>query len=487
MGMAVKPLVVGIPAHWGTVMPPLQHSAYGAAVLENQFESLVRQGKNGLIEPCLASSWEISPDRRIVRFKIDTKRHFSDGSPLRAIDFKRSWEEGLRLVPKSNNSSIADALDRLKGFAGLAKTGAIEGVRVVGDDTLELEYDRPLRPTIEYLADGRYAAYKLVDGLPIGTGPYVMKEEGQALLLTPNEHYRGSEPRFPEARIVVAAPETAEAKLRSGELDALIFAERFNLPGCAGTSGDVRCVFGQESSHLVINVNGLAGRFFQDHKHRLALQALIQQKLEESGLPERLKADHLSRDPQTFLPFQAGRLSEPEATRLVQEGQRHIPELIKASKRHPIYLVSGRELAWLIALLQDAGVTVAAKSGTIEFSQVLEMIYKTHEPDLIYGSFSVNNSDPDGLYHNLGRQGAIYSPMAERASVQDLFEAGRAIMSQELLAPHYEKTARAILAEVPNVHLGFTPCGVAYSPNRVTVSDNFVNRNTNQITIFEPR
>lgn len=487
MTMAVKPLIVGIPAHWGTIMPPLQHSAYGAAVLDNQFESLVRQGKKGLIEPLAAVSWEISPDRRLVRFKIDISRRFSDGSPLRAADYKRSWEDGLRMAAKSKNSSIVDALDRLKGFAAFAATGSIEGIRAIGDDTLELEYDRPLRPAVEYLADGRYAAYKMAGGLPIGTGPYIMREEGQELFLTPNKHYGGSEPRFSEARIVVAPPGAAESRLRAGELDALLFAEKFNLPGCDGSSEGVRCVFGQESAHLVVYLNGLAGRLFQNHDLRLAMQALIGQKLAESGLPADLKADHLSRDDQSFLPFQAGRLPEPEAARLIEEGRAHVPALIAASKLRPIRLVSGRECGWLVNLLREAGVTLEAGSGKIDFSKLLGMVYKTHEPDLVYIGYSVNNSDPDGLYHNLGRKGAIFSPMGERETVQDLFESGRAIMSQALLAPHYEKTARAILKEVPYVHLGYTPCGVAYRPNRVKVSDNFVNRNTNQITIFEPR
>lgn len=484
--MVVKPLVVGIPSHWGTIVPPLQHSAYGAAVLDNQFESLVRQGKKGLIEPHAALSWEVSPDRRLIRFKIDTSRRFSDGSPLRAIDFKRSWEDGLRMAAKSNNSSLADALDRLRGFSQFSKTGVIEGIRAIGDDVLELEYDRPLRPAVEYLADGRYAAYKAADGLLIGTGPYVMKEEGQQLFLTPNKHYGGSEPRFSEARIVVAAPETGAARLRVGELDALLFAEKFNIPDCGGT-GDIRCVYGQESAHLVVYLNGLAGRLFQDPKHRLAAQALILRSLKDSGLPETLKADHLTPDSQSFLPFQAGRLPEAEAARLVEDGRVHLPGLIAASKRTPLHLVSGRDCEWLISLLRDAGVVVAEKSGKIEFPKILEMVYKTQAPDVVFIGFSVSNSDPDGLYHNLGRQGAIYSPMEERATVQDLFETGRAIMSQPLLAPHYEKTARAILAEVPYVHLGYTPCGVAYSPGRVRVSESFVNRNTNQITIFEPR
>lgn len=154
-----RKLTVGIPGHWGTVMPPLQHSAFGFAVIVNQFEPLVRRGKNGVIEPLAARAWEADRDFRVLRFSIDTDRRFSDGSTLTAQDFKRSWEDGLRMDPKSLNKSVADALFNVKGFADLGQRGTIEGIRVLGKDLLEVEFDRPVRMAVEYLAGARFAAY----------------------------------------------------------------------------------------------------------------------------------------------------------------------------------------------------------------------------------------------------------------------------------------------------------------------------------------
>jgi len=488
MASDVRPLVVGIPNHWGTVIPPLQHSVTGAAVLDNQFEPLVRQGKNGLIEPFAASSWEVSPDHRVVRFKIDTTRRFSDGSHLRAADFKRSWEDGLRMAAKSDNSSVADALDHLKGFAGFSAKGTIEGIRVLGDDSLELEFDRPQRLSIEHLAGMRYAAYKMANGGPIGTGPYVMAEKGQELILTPNPFYAGNDARPVQAKIVVITPDTARAKLQSGEIDAALFAEKLDLPECInGTTGKIRCVFGQEEDHLIVDVNGLSGSIFHKRENRLALQTLINLKLDELGLPGSLGTKYFVRDAQSFLSFQAGRLPEAEAIKLIHQGRKFIPGLRAASKKRPIYLVSNRDCQWLISLLRDEGIAIAGKSGRTEFSRILEMIYKTHEADLVLSTFSIYNGDPDGLYHVLGKNGAIHSPMEDRDGVQDLMEAGREILDQAKLSPHYQKTARAILNQVPYVHLGYNSGGVAYNTDRIKIDESLVNRHTYRVTIFEQK
>lgn len=481
-------LVVGIPAHWGAVIPPLQHSAFGAAVLDNQFECLVRRGPNGLIEPLGAVSWEVSPNFRVIRFKIDTRRRFSDGSRLTAADYKRSWEDGLRMKARSKNKSVVDTLYEIKGFEAFEKNGSLEGVRALAEDELELAFDKPARVAVEYLSGHRYAAYKLIDGKALGTGPYSMKEEEGALVLSPNPHYTGNEPRFKQLRIVVTEPDAIHDKLRAGEIDAALFAEKANFPECLeGGQDRIRCVFSQESDHIAVHVNGLGGRLFSRREHRIALQHLIHEQLRKRPIPNELKTGHFRLDAQSLLNFQPGRLSEAAAEELLAEGRAFVPALLEESRRRPIFLAAGRDCGWMLALLRDAGLTLSKQSGQTEFARVLEMIYKTHDADLILGGFSVYNGDPDGLYHMLGRHGAIFSPMDDRPGVSDLLEEGRQIAERARLAPHYERLARAILREVPYVHLGFSSRGVAYDGRKTRVSESFVNRNNLRVTLFEPR
>jgi hypothetical protein len=55
------------------------------------------------------------------------------------------------------------------------------------------------------------------------------------------------------------------------------------------------------------------------------------------------------------------------------------------------------------------------------------------------------------------------------------------------LPEHYTKVARAILSEVPYVHLGFRCRGVAYNPAKVQVAESFMSRSDHRITLLEPR
>lgn len=469
-------------------MPPLQHSAFGAAVLENEFEALVRLGKNGVMEPHAAASWEVRPDHRLVRFKIDTQRRFSDGSRLTATDFKRAWEDGLRMKEKSKNKSVLDLLYTVKGFSSFSKTGSLDGVRVISDDVLEVELEKPTRLAVEYLSGTRYAAYKEVGGKPIGTGPYVMRELGDQLELTPNVHYIGNEPRFETVKIVVTDPSKVRERLESGDLDAAIFAERTDLASCKEPSKTgVKCVFSQESDHVAIYMNGLQGRFFSQPEHRRALQTLIHDRLKRTGVPSELQKSSFDHDPQSFLHFQPGRLSEPEASELVAAGRSAIPALKAAAATKPLAVFCSRDCGWLLTLLREEGIPVTPESGKLEFSRVLNMIYNDHQADLIFAGFSVYNGDPDGLYHLLGRQGAISSPMMERPKVSDLMESGRAIIDRNGLAPHYQQVARSILTDVPYIHLGFSGRGVAFNSEKADVSETFLNRGNQRITLFIPR
>ncbi|MDD5657336.1 MAG: ABC transporter substrate-binding protein [Elusimicrobia bacterium] len=469
-------------------MPPLQNSVYGDVVLQSQFEPLVRQGKTGLVEPLAAASWETSPDHRILRFKIDTRRRFSDGSPLTAADFKRSWEDGIRMQPHSANKAVEDALYSLKGYADFEREGTIEGIRVKGADTLELEFAQPARVPLGYLSGARYAAYKQAGGRAIGTGPYVMEENDKALIMTPNPYYASQEPLFNEIRMVVTPEKAVAQSLDSGGVDAAIFVETLDLTECrGGGAGNIRCVFSQEADHIAVRVNGLPGRIFADLDNRLAIQALVHERLAQQGLPAPLKVGHFKLDPQSFLKFQPGRLPDADAAELVRQGRGRIPGLIKASRSKPVYVVctAGRE--WIVKLLRDAGVTVDERSGVIDFPRMLDFIYKDHQADLVLSGFSVYNGDPDGLYHQLGKKGAIYSPMEARKDIAELMEEGRGIMDRGALPTHYEKVARLVLTEVPYVHLGFRCRGVAYNPVKARVAASFMSRSDHRITLLEPR
>lgn len=479
--------VIGIPEYWQTLLPPLQHSLSGFGVMINQFEPLVRRGKKGLLEPLAAKSWEFSQDRKVLRFEIDTKRKFSDGSALSAEDFKRSWEDGLQMKAKSNNSALADALANLKGFSELEKGKGISGLRAIGGNVLQLEFEKPVRSVLEHLSGVRYSAYKINGDAVVGTGPYIIVERNRELTLTPNPYYVGEEPKLKNVKIVAVSSTTAVEQLKSEKIDALLFAENAKLAECNdGESGLIKCAFGQEGTHTLVLVNGMPGRFFSNPEYRLAFQALVSRKFQGSPETWPIQMVGFKYDPQSFLRFQAGRLSDEEASAIVAEGAKYIPELIKATQAHPLRL--SYRLKWLNDFLLESGIRLSDDiKDSLEAKEWLAMVYKTFEPDIMPLTGSVYDGDPDCLYHMLGRNGAIFSPMLERKDVADGLEEGRKLTTLEDLAPHYEKVSRSILKQVPYVHLGFYYRGVAYNPRRLRVNETFVGRNNQSITIFEPK
>lgn len=481
--------IVGIFAHWGTLTPPLQHSAAGDAVIAYQFEPLVKTGERGIMEPLAAKSWEFSNNHRILRFKIDTSRRFSDGSYLCAADFKRSWEDGLRMESKASNSSLADGMGNLNGYSRFKEKGEIEGIRVVEKDELELLFERPIRLALEPLSGGRFSAYKMINNRPIGTGPYVITEKEQALTLIPNAYYTGKSPRLKNVKIIIVPPQVAMEKLKSGEVDAYLFAETANLPGCdEGGLGTIRCAYGQEGLHILIQLNGLAGRFFADPQHRLAFQALV---LKNIDLAENaFRARGFMRDSQSFLKFQAGRIPDVEAQAIIRDGEQYIPQLIQDTKRHPLDVAGGTlGWQWLIDFLQKSGLSLTDTSRSdFTAKEFWDAYYKTFVPDIMPMGASVGDSDPDGLYHLLGRHGAIFSPIAERGIVCDGMETGRQLLDISQLPGHYEKISRGILKEVPYVHLGYLYTRIAYNTDKLQVNNTLLGRGENpSIMLLEPK
>jgi ABC-type transport system substrate-binding protein len=482
-----KIYTVGISSYWGTLTPPLQHLAAGDVVISQQFESLIRRNERGIIEPLAAKTWEFNADRLTLRFKIDTSRRFSDGTYLRAGDFKKAWEEGLKMSPISSNSSLSDGLANVKGFSDFNKAKEIAGVRVIGEDVLELQLVKPVRMFLEYLAGQRFSVYKISEGNIIGTGPYILREKDQVLTLTPNPYFAEGVPPLKNVKIVVAPPPVASAKLISGEIDALLMAEMVDLPACQEESSEIVCSHGQEGRHILVNLNGLPNRFFSDPKHRMAFQALVLKSIPLAA--DAFSARSFTGDIQTFLKFQAGRIPDEEARAIVSEGEKYIGRFVEATKKQPLYFAANaKSWQWLYDLLVANGVRLT-KNSSWEFvgQGFWDMYYKTYTPDIFPMSISISDGDPDGLYHILGKNGAVTSPMIQRTRVSESLESGRQIIDVSKLPAHYQTVSREILKEVPYVHLGYLYNRLAYNRTKLKVDEVLLGRNNSSVMALQPK
>ncbi len=475
-------LRVGYPTYWGSLVPALQHTAYADVLLANQFEGLVREASGGIVESLLAKSWRVSPDFTKIEFEIDTSKKFSNGEGLTADTVKKAWEYGLKLEPRSANSSLQDVLYVVKGFSEFPRTGNLEGVRVINDHTLIVEFIKPFRTALAEFGTGRMSVFTQDSNGLHGTGPYIIHEKSdQHLVFTQNPFYP-KVTMFPSVDVTVVPPIEAEKALQNGTIDVYGFADRAPLSACQTT---VACLAGLESGHLILFLNGLHGRIFENAKYRMAVQYLVHKYASSLPLPDNYK-NILTVDPQPYLKLQAGRLPDEEANRIIEEGEKYVSELVEASKRRPIYMVSSEINNWMQDFLASKGLQFTKNSGHIDTKTRMKMIYKTSEPDIVLGASSLASGDPDGLFHSVAKDGAIFAPMTFRKSVSDLLEAGRSILEPSRINAHYQRASRAFLQDLPMVHIGFIRDLYAYNPKRVTPSKVIRDREANQFTMFHP-
>ncbi len=475
---------VGFPDTWGDLKPALQHTLIADVILGNVFEPLARLTSRGTLRPAAARSWAVSDDRRIFTFKIDVTRCFSDGTPLSAHHFKTAWEHGLALTPRSANSSLADVLYKVVGSEAFEETHTLSGVRALNAETLQVEFKTPFRMALEHLAGIRYSAVLIKDGKDLGTGPYRFLTHSENSVELERNPYAPIQAPFSLASIV-KIPLTEGAKaLEEGTIDAYHDFGRSLEPICQ-EEGRIACFTGLESGHDTLRINGLPGRLFSDPKMRLALQSLLYQN-EFSALKRiRKNSPSFRSDPQSFLPLQAGRLSDSEIAMLSAQGDAFIPDLLAASAKKPITVLTSQSPI-LIEVLKDLGLHLSERSGLITFKEQLGIYYKTHDVDVLFGTPSVASGDPDGIYHVLGKEGAISSPMIQRPGVMDLLEEGRKILNLEDLPAHYQKVSRAILTEVPYIHVGFRIAQIAYRSDRVRLNEAVKGRDDDDIILYEP-
>jgi len=137
------------------------------------YDSLLRVGPTGLLEPGLAENWAVSDDKLTVTMKLRQGVMFHDSEPFNAE--AAAFNLNRLLDPNLDASAIGHAND-LKG---------VVSVTASGDYDLEIKLDAPSGPLLANLAveAGMMCSPKAIADYgddyganPVGTGPFKFKE-----------------------------------------------------------------------------------------------------------------------------------------------------------------------------------------------------------------------------------------------------------------------------------------------------------------------
>jgi peptide/nickel transport system substrate-binding protein len=185
------------------------------------YEPLINLSKDlRVIEPGLAESWEVAPDRLRYTFRLRKGVTFHDGTPFTAASVKINLERNF--LPGSRFYTATPPNVREKMLAGI-----ISGITVEDDHTLTvvLKARRPhllfFAPIVSPEALARYGAK--VGEHPTGTGPFKLTRwTGEEIRLTPNPGYWGGRPKIDQLsfRIIPQSERTTQEFL-SGRVDFL--------------------------------------------------------------------------------------------------------------------------------------------------------------------------------------------------------------------------------------------------------------------------
>jgi peptide/nickel transport system substrate-binding protein len=199
-------------------------------VLVNVSEGLVRF-KHGTTEPepCLATSWTISPDGLTYTFKLRPGVKFHDGTPLDAQAAAFSFR---RQMDKSNPAHLPDAT-----FAyWSAMFNMISAVDVVDPMTLRLRLREPNAPLLASLCipAAHLISPRFIDQRhPVGTGPFRFVEwiPNERIVLDANPDYWDGKPAIDRLIFkVVPDSSTRLIQLQTGQIQAMDGIDPNSLP-----------------------------------------------------------------------------------------------------------------------------------------------------------------------------------------------------------------------------------------------------------------
>ncbi|MFQ5600580.1 MAG: ABC transporter substrate-binding protein [Candidatus Krumholzibacteriia bacterium] len=182
--------------------PACLDDVYEASIVNQIFDGLLSFDAHLNIMPCIAGSWEISPDGRVYTFQLKRGVRFHDGTEVTSEDVVYSFTRVFDLPPQE--SALArEYLGHIEGCLDYAtrKTASIVGLAAPSPYEVRIQLDRSFgsflavlasdparvvpRHYVERVGPGEFARH------PVGSGPFRFADwvEGERVVLTAYEDY----------------------------------------------------------------------------------------------------------------------------------------------------------------------------------------------------------------------------------------------------------------------------------------------------------
>lgn len=219
-----------------SIDPQLVEDVTGSAIARDLFEGLLTQKADGTLAPGVATSWEVSDDKKTYTFHLRDNARWSNGDPVTAHDFVYAWRRAVDPKLASPYSgymrlmSIENAADIIEGKKPVEELG----VKALDDLTFQVRLSNPLpyfptmvvhtttmpthRATIE-----KYGDKWTRPGNMVSNGAYTLKEHvlNERLVRVRNPMYWNDKNTIIDKVVALVINDENQAfnRYQAGELD----------------------------------------------------------------------------------------------------------------------------------------------------------------------------------------------------------------------------------------------------------------------------
>ncbi|WP_299814053.1 ABC transporter substrate-binding protein [uncultured Jannaschia sp.] len=346
-------------------------AAIDEVVYANVFEGLTRFGRDGQIEPLLATGWEVSEDGLTWTFDLVEGVTFHDGSAMDAEDVVFTLDRA-RAADSTNAQKVL--------FEG------IESVEALDPATVRITLAQPDGNLPFNLAWGDaviVAPESAEDNAtnPIGTGPFRFGNwaQGDSVTLARYDDYWGDPPALENATFrFIADPNAAFAAMMAGDIDAF---PNFPAPETlANFEADPRfsVIVGSTEGETILAINN---RNVPDPRVREAIaraidrQAIVDGAMFGYGTPI---GTHFAPHHPDYVDLTEMSAFDPDRARALLSEAGASDLSLRLALPPPSYARRGGEI--VASQFRDVGIETEVTN--VEWAQWLEQVFNGHDFDL---------------------------------------------------------------------------------------------------------
>lgn len=251
-------------------------AAIPQALMSNVYEGLVEIDQTGKIQPLLAESWTLSPDRKVYTFKLRQGAKFSNGEAFTASDVKFSIE---RVKSEAWVSSLK------------AKMNVVDSVNVISDAEVVVTLKQPSNAWLFNMGTPVGAMFDpsgVADlaNKAVGTGPFAIKawNRGQSIDLAARDDYWGEKPKVKTASLRYFADAVATTNaLRTGDVDVVYNMQAPELLSAFSSDKKFQVLEGTSNGEIVLSMNNKVAPFNDPRVRQAVLYAIDRQAVVDTA------------------------------------------------------------------------------------------------------------------------------------------------------------------------------------------------------------